>query len=242
MFKIGFRTFFQNYPYFLFVAVLLLVVDLLGFSSAGAMVVVNAIVAIASHRMVLLGQDYGWTGMFAKGEHPRERYGRFVLFYLFFFMTYLTFCGLFTWAWMRLGNISIQDEDLFFASLLIAALAALLPNGLVLARFGGVLPAAAIGEKRTLREAGLAAKSTFSATFGRLFMGSFLLPACLFAAVFALQMALAPSQDAYHPINLMAVFLFKVVGLVAIHFAATALGLAFLATQKQQSGDGAATS
>ncbi|WP_224825005.1 hypothetical protein [Cognatishimia sp. MH4019] len=235
MFKIGLETLFKNAPLFLFLAAFLVVIELTEFSTTGGLIVVNAILAMASHRMVLLDEDYSFRREFWRQtgkDQVKARQGRFMGFYFLFFLTYLMCVGLITWAWMSLGNISIEDSDLFMASLIISAIIALLPNGIILAMFGGGLPAAAVGEKLSLRDARLIARTTFGTTLKRLVIGSFGVPAVLFVAVFVLQVVLALPSDDYHPINLLVHLIYEGIGLVAIHFAAVALSLGFREGEK----------
>ena len=230
MYKRAISAFMASYPMFLMIAVLLVVVDefIQLRTSLGARIFVTAMVAFFSHRMVLIGEKYGWAENFAlrKKGADKLRIFPFVWRFSVLFLILIIITALIGW---RLSSVIPKADTvgLFMVSVFIA----LLPYGMLLALIGTILPASAINEDASLSHAFRRGKRRFFKTLWRLVYGNFLFAMIYFATYLAMTNLLLDlglyNGFIYYGMS----FVGYMGGLLTTLLAATALSIAYEETR-----------
>jgi len=162
MYAVATRTFLTNYPLFLIAALALAAVGAFGFDvSGGASVVVYGLIALYSHRMVILNESYGWNGKPNLPPGERMPAWAFLWRYGLFFLTLIM---LVVAVFFKLLPNSTPDElkriaALYFSMLIVSPFYAVF-----LTLLGTTLPAAAVGGDKSFRRALYRGRKRFFAT------------------------------------------------------------------------------
>lgn len=219
MYRTGLRTFFTNYPLFLCIAFMFAGIEAAGLRNHGVTVVVYALLAMFSHRIVLLEEDYGWRGSFAsRGRLPVWA----------FFWRYGLLGGLFLIAPMLFVMFSVlphvpRTESGQLTAVLITLLVAGPIFGIALSIFGTWLPAAATGGDASFGSALRRGLRRFLPTLARLTFGPGLLSIIAMAIGVALSLF---GQDVITSFALSALAYY--IGMLPLHMTAVVLSLAYL--------------
>ncbi len=156
----------------------------LGTSFLGVGFVLSALLAFYCHRMILLGDEFGWDKVIAK----RRDFGNSIKLWPFLWRvmvsTVLFILLVFTVYWQLRGFVVtvLQGPDVLILGLIFSGLIVLPFFGAVLALFGTVFPAAAINDDASLSKAFARGKKRFWITLWRLFAGFFCFTAVTMAA------------------------------------------------------------
>ena len=177
MYKQALGAFVAHFSIFLAFAALATFLDEvdLGSSFVGVKIVLSGLLAFYCHRMILLGDDFGWDQVIAK----RSKFGNSIKLWPFMWRLLLAttlFILSATAIFFQLREVvesALQGPDVFVVGFLLSALIALPLYGIALALFGTVFPAASINADASLSTAFTRGKARFWITLWRLFIGFF---------------------------------------------------------------------
>ncbi len=132
------------------------------------------ILALYTHRMILLNEHYGLGDLYKRQEASVRKPPMisFILVSVIGLVVFMALLGIFTYLlYILIGEIALKDRGHILLSVLIALMPAIIVYGVLLSLFGTVFPAAAIGGDRSLKAAWKRGKSSFWKTLGRLIVG-----------------------------------------------------------------------
>ncbi len=220
MYPVAWRTFSANYPLFLIAALAFAGIEAAGFEmNGGVSVAICGLIALYSHRMVLLNENYGWTGK--PDLLPGERMPVWAFFWrygLFFVVLMILVLGTF---FKMLPNGSPDEAKRVFGIML--SMLIISPFFAVfLTLFGTVMPAAAVGGDRSFCRAFYRGRKRFWTTIIRLILG----PGFITVLNFILAVLLA-SIGISAVANFISSFLLNFVSFIPVHLTAVVLSLAY---------------
>ncbi len=220
MYKIAIRTFLQNFPIFLIVALLLAGFSFLEMNvQSGGSFFAYGLVALFSHRMILLNENYGWSGKptLKPGETMPMwaffwRYGLFFIIFLFLSLA----------VFLPLMPSDPNDEAKIVGAIILSFLIVAPFYSILLSLFGTVLPAAAVRGERSFSAAFHRGRKRFWITMGRLALG----PALIFVAMFMLAIAVPETMNSAI-LDFASNAVFYLLGLLPTHMTAVVLSMAY---------------
>jgi hypothetical protein len=178
MYKLAYQTLKKNIALFGSYVVLFVVVEQFFEINSGMSFVVGAILALYTHRMILLDENYGAADLFKK-DGPNGQKPPLLSFFLvsgigllvFILIVGVVFYVLF---YLILGA-NLDDKGQFIGAWFLSIIPAAGIYGIVLSLIGTVFPAVAIRADRSLKTALQRGKLRFWKTLGRLAIGPFAL-------------------------------------------------------------------
>lgn len=213
MYPLTLYTLTRNYPLFLLVAAMLTLVEASGLSGGtGTSMIVYGLVALFSHRMVLLNENYGWDSVFKGPQDSKPPILRFLL-------TYIAFTVVAT-----VISLGLVFPLLSQSSFMLITLAIFAVFGVLIAFFGTIFPAAATGGEPSLAAALDRGKRSFQKTLIRLLLGPVIAGAIGTALVVALAQVTGPS--------IIVTFAACLVSLIPTHMTAVILSMVYSETER----------
>jgi len=185
------------------------------------------VLALYSHRMILLGETISWKHGPDAGE---LKIGRFIgVFFGFIFAAYATLMILMVAILPFLDDLyPWTGKEQTIAAALLAAPAAILLYGVAMALVGGVLPAIAVNADASLGAAFARGRARFWRTLFRLATGPLLFSALSIGLLATVMNALPQTVAASPAVTIVASFLPYLSGVFAVHLTAVALSMSYL--------------
>ncbi|KPU84365.1 hypothetical protein JI58_04220 [Marinosulfonomonas sp. PRT-SC04] len=178
MYKLAFQTLKKNIALFGFLVGLLVVMEQFFEINAGVQFVMGASLALFSHRMILLDENYGAADLF-KRSGPSGQKPPMLSFFLVSGIGFVVFLLLLGVTFYLLFHVvfgaNLDDKAQLAGALYISIIPAAGGYGIVLSLIGTVFPAVAIGADRGLKIAFQRGELRFWKTLGRLAIGPFAL-------------------------------------------------------------------
>ncbi|WP_456387774.1 hypothetical protein [Profundibacter sp.] len=176
MYILAYLTLKKNIALFGSYVVLFVVAEQFFEINIGMSSVIGAMLALYTHRMILLDENYGAADLFKRhgpnGQKPPmfsfflvSGIGALVFILLFGLVFYVLF-------YLLLG-VNLDNKEQLTGAMFLSLIPAAGVYGIVLSLVGTVFPAVAIGADRSLKTAFQRGKRRFWKTFGRLVIGPF---------------------------------------------------------------------
>lgn len=176
MYKIAYQTLKKNIALFGFYVVFTIVVEQFVEVNSSMSFVLGAMIALFSHRMILLDENYGAGDLFKK-QGPSGQKPPMLSFFLVSGIGMVVFLMLlaafFYLLFVQLSGIDLGDKEQITGALVISTMPAVLAYGILLSLFGTVFPAAAVAGDKSPKAALRRGKASFWKTLGRLAIGPF---------------------------------------------------------------------
>lgn len=174
MYKIALQTLKANYAFYGLIVVVLVVMEQFFKINAGASLVLGTMLALYSHRMILLNENYGGADLFNRNGPNGQKLPMLSFFLVsgigFLIFMLLGIVVLYLWFFLLLG-VNLGDKEQLAEALKLSQIPAAFFYGIVLSLVGTVFPAVAIGADRSVKTAFKRGKLGFWKTFGRLVIG-----------------------------------------------------------------------
>lgn len=201
----------------------------LGTSFTGLKLVLSAVLAFYCHRMLLVGDDFGWDQVFAKRDKNQDDIKFWPFLWRLFVSTLLFIIMVSVIYFLIRGFVTpyAQGAEAVFLAYLLSAIIALPLAGVALALFGTVFPAAAINSDTSLRSAYNRGKQRFLITLWRLFFGFFCFTAVSMALYVAVIRNFGLDTTDTGPVYYLLSFAATLAGSFSTLLGATALSLAY---------------
>lgn len=176
MYKIALQTLKANFAFYGLFVGLLVVLERLFPINAGVSFVMGAMLALYTHRMILLGENYSIGDLF-KSQGPSGEKPPLLMFYLVSGIGVVIFLVLLAASFFLLFGqfraFAQEGEMDLFTAILMAAIPASAVYGIILSAVGTVFPATAIGGDKSLKAAWQLGRPSLWKTYMRLAIGPF---------------------------------------------------------------------
>lgn len=194
MYRLALRTLQKNFALYASYVVMFVLLEQAFEMSSGVSFVVGAILALYTHRMILLNENYRMGDLF-KGQGPSgEKPPIFAFFFVsaVWLVVFLLLLAVFyVLLFVQLEVFEHKTRDETVAAMFVAMIPAVVAYGVLLSLFGTVLPAAAIRGDKNLKVALRRGRPSFWKTFRRLIAGPFAIGLFGSIIVFGLAMYLS---------------------------------------------------
>lgn len=238
MYRLAYQTLKKNIALYAFFIVLIVTVERFVDINSGLRFVLGAFIALFTHRMILLDENYGIGGLIKPNRPTYEKppiLGFFLVSGLWLVVLLLLMAAVFYVLFIQIYPVDMENQDRLIGALIISLAPAIFVYGLLLSLFGTMLPAAAIGANKSLSAALQRGKASFWITFGRLAFGGFSVSVVGTALVFGIMFYLdnagldVDSAAVDIPLSILAYS----INFGSILLAVTALSMAYQSAENQ---------
>lgn len=176
MYRLAYQTLKKNAVFFGSYVVLLVVVEQFFEINGGASFVIGALLALYTHRMILLDENFGGADLFKRHGPNGQKPPMFSFFLVSGIgaLVFMLLLGLgFYVLFYLLLDVNLDNKERLMGAVSLSLIPAAGVYGLLLSLIGTVFPAVAIGADRSLKTAFQRGKLRFWKTLGRLAIGPF---------------------------------------------------------------------
>lgn len=176
MYRLAFQTLQKNFALYATYVVMFVVLERFLTINGGAIFVVGAILALYTHRMILLDETYGMGDLF-KGHGANKGKPPILAFFLVSGIGLVVFLLLLAVSYyvlfVQISQTRLKGDVQIFLTIFFASIPATLVYGVLLSLLGTVFPATAVGGDKSLKAAWRRGKPSFLSTYIRLATGPF---------------------------------------------------------------------